>query len=113
MYYLKHAEPRDVKKAYQYFIKAAENTDPESDEQSVAMFYLSELYRKGIPELMMQADHKTAYEYLEKSANLGNVSAIHNKGDALLNGRGVKQDREAARLCFEASLAKGNLYSAA
>lgn len=75
-YFLPHLVERDVNIAYRYFRIAAEDND------DIALNNLGVIYRDG---LVGKPNLTQAHKYFERSANLGQVLAMHNLSLSFLN----------------------------
>lgn len=85
-YFLPHLVERDVNIAYRYFTIAAEDND------DIALNNLGVIYRDG---LLGKPNLTQAHKYFERSANLGQVLAMHNLSLSFLNISGALARQEA------------------
>ena len=80
---------QDYNKAFDYFLKAARNSDP------IAQNMVASYYMNGLGKI--KQDHKITFEWYKKSAELGSLTAIYNLGIAYFNGIGVEKDKDKAK----------------
>ncbi|RIB09999.1 kinase-like domain-containing protein, partial [Gigaspora rosea] len=89
---------KDEKKAFKYYMKAAELGNPG------AMNDISLCYSYGIG---VEINYQKVFEYCKKSADLGNADAICNIGLHYEYGEGVDQDYNKAFEYYEKSVHMG------
>jgi TPR repeat protein len=83
MYYLGQDVPRDYKKAFEWYEKAALQGDARAQGMLGLMYY----FGQGVPQ-----DYKKAFEWCEKAALQGDVGAQCLLGLMYSLGQGVPQD---------------------
>ncbi|RIB00316.1 hypothetical protein C2G38_2234770, partial [Gigaspora rosea] len=94
---------KDEKKAFEYYMKAAELGNP------TAMQDVSLCYYYGIG---VEINYQKSFEYCKKSADLGNAMGMSNVGDHYQHGQGVDQDYNKAFKYFEKAANIGSSKSA-
>jgi len=92
LYYHGLVHEQDLKKAFEYFSKAADAGSAEGFSMLGTMYHLGQ----GVNH-----DLKKAAEFFEKAAELGSITGLYNLGNAYMGGLGVEQDYEDAINCFE------------
>ena len=92
LYYQGMIHKQDYKKAYEYFIKAANAGSAEGFST------LGVMYQQG---QSVDQDLKKSAEYFAKAAEMGSITGLYNLGNACMGGLGVEQDYEEAMTCFE------------
>lgn len=89
-------------KAYEYFIKSADNNHPS------AYWMLGNMIIKGV---IGNKDYKKAVEYFEKAKELGNVAAINSLGLCYKFGFGVNKDINKSLELFKEAANKNYAYA--
>lgn len=87
MYQSGKGMPKDLKKAYQWYLKAA------SQKHEIAQNNLGVMYEKGWG---VKANLKRATYWYREAASVGYSYAQYNYGRMLLDGQGVKKNTEEA-----------------
>jgi len=92
LYYHGMVHKQDYKKAYEYFLKAADAGSAEGFST------LGVMYQQG-----QYVDHnlKKSAEYFAKAAELGSITGLYNLGNAYMGGLGTDQNYKEAMNCFE------------
>lgn len=89
-------------KAYEYFMKSANNNHPS------AYWMLGNMIIKGV---VGNKDYKKAVEYFEKAKELGNVAAINSLGLCYKFGYGVNKDIDKSLELFMEAANKNYAYA--
>jgi len=88
MYLNARGVKQDIKEAFVWFQKAANQNEPNAQFNMGAASEIGD-EKAGIPQSL-----ETALQWYEKSANQGNSAAQYNLGTLYDNGRGVPQDTQ-------------------
>lgn len=92
-------------KAYEYFLKAADNNHPSS------CWMIGHMIIRGKIGSCSASDYQKAIEYFEKAKDLGNVAAINSLGLCYQNGLGVNKDTDKALSLFKEAASKNYVYA--
>ena len=92
-------------KAYEYFLKAADNNHPS------ACWMIGHMILRGKIGSKSTNDFKKAIEYFKKAKDLGNVAAINSLGLCYQNGFGVKKNLETSLKYFNEAAEKNYVYA--
>jgi TPR repeat protein len=69
------------------------------------------LRQMGVKGCYHEGDYDTAFEYLTKAAEFGDIDAHFQLGALYMNGRGVEKDEEKAVYYYEKSAIGGHPYA--
>jgi uncharacterized protein len=99
-YFLGQSVPKDSRQAMVLFSKAANSGLP------IAMFMVGSFYEEGLPPI--KADQKTALQWFQKGADLGESRCEGELGWAYANGVGTKRDYAESVRWYKAAAEQGD-----
>ena len=104
LYYNEDNPNKKKKKAFDLFLKLAEQAPADSSERIRAASYLGYIYLNGEGA---EQDYKQSKKWLEIAANGDDLTAIYNLAETYRNGYGVKKDINKARKLYSQACEEG------